>query len=107
MNLKGNTILGVNVLHEEDPSPKNKRQLDTSSLTGSMQMYFDSNKRKKIQHKLTRAGQLIKQNQERFINNIVEAIKFDKRPLFQIYYPPIYQPRMYICFLNVILFLAP
>jgi len=83
MNLKGNTILGVNLLHEEDPSPKNKRQLDTSSLTGSMQMYFDSNKRKKIQHKLTRAGQLIKQNQERFINNIVEAIKFDKIDFIQ------------------------
>ena len=63
LNLKNKTILGVNLLHEEELSPKNKRQLETSSLTGSMQMYFDSNKRKKIQHKINKARQLIKQNQ--------------------------------------------
>ena len=82
-DIKENTILGVNLLHEEEASPKNKKQLDTSSLTGSIQMYFDSNKRRKFQYKLNKAKTLIKQNQERFIGNIIEAIKEDKIDFIQ------------------------
>ena len=82
-DIKENTILGVNLLHEEEASPKYKRQLDTSSLTGSIQMYFDSNKRRKFQYKLNKAKKLIKQNQERFIGNIIEAIKEDKIDFIQ------------------------
>ena len=82
-NLKENTILGVNLLREEEISPKNKKCLDTSSITGSLQIYFDSNKRKKFQHQLTKAKNLIKQNQERFISNIIEAIKEDKIDFIQ------------------------
>ena len=46
-------------------------------------MYFDSNKRRKFQYKLNKAKKLIKQNQERFIGNIIEAIKEDKIDFIQ------------------------
>ena len=82
-DIKENTILGVNLLHEEEVSQKNKNQLDNSSLTGSIQVYFDSNKRRKFQYKLNKAKTLIKQNQERFIGNIIEAIKEDKIDFIQ------------------------
>ncbi len=72
LNLKENTILGVNLLHEKDVSiTKNKKQFESSSITGSIQMYFDSNKRKKFQIKLNKAKKLIKKNQESFVNNII------------------------------------
>ena len=84
LNLKENTILGVNLLHEKDVSiTKNKKQFESSSITGSIQMYFDSNKRKKFQIKLNKAKKLIKKNQESFVNNIIEAIKDDKIDFIQ------------------------
>jgi hypothetical protein len=84
LNLKENTILGVNLLHEKDvASVKNKKLNESSSITGSIQMYFDSNKRKKFQLKLNKAKKLIKKNQESFINNIIEAIKDDKIDFIQ------------------------
>ena len=83
LNLKENTVLGVNLLNEENTNVKNKKHYESSSITGSIQMYFDSNKRKKFKDKLKKAKNLIKRNQQQFINNITDAIKKDNINLIE------------------------
>ena len=83
LNLKENTVLGVNLLNEDNTNIKNKKQYESSSITGSIQMYFDSSKRKKFKDKLKKAKNLIKRNQQQFINNITEAIKKDNINLIE------------------------
>ena len=75
-----NTILGVNFLTENKATKK--KRFDTS-MTGSMKLFFGTKIKKEFQNKLRNAKALIKENQDKLLDNIIKAIKDDDINLIQ------------------------